>query len=261
MTIRVDVWSDIACPWCWVGKRHLERALKPQGAEVVWHAFELDPTAPQRPPEVPYIQRLARKYGTDEAGARAMVDRMTDAGAQAGLEMRFDRIRVTNTFDAHRLLAWASRAGKGAQNALKERLFSAYLTEGEDLGSSEVLTRLASDVGLESQTAADILERQAFADDVRQDEAMAHQLGIQGVPFFVFAQRYGVSGAQPPVVLSEILKRAQEEMNRSTGAARGESSASAASPGPALESGSRPEREPTPGAGFPPTCGPGGCES
>ena len=132
-TLRVDVWSDVACPWCWVGKRNLAQAASDAGVsvELRWHAFELDPSAPKTPPENggSLIQRLAEKYGTTQAQAQQLVDRMTGVGASVGLEFRFDRVKPTNTFDAHRLLAWAATHGK--QDALAERLFQDYMHEGQ----------------------------------------------------------------------------------------------------------------------------------
>ena len=148
--LPIDVWSDVACPWCWVGKRHLEDALSrfEHPTIVTWHAFELDPAAPARiDGEVDYVGRLARKYGASRERAQAMIDRMVGVGAEAGLDFRFDRAVPSNTFDAHRLLRWAS--GLGKQHALKERLFSAYMHEGRAIADHETLVAVASDAGLD----------------------------------------------------------------------------------------------------------------
>ncbi len=206
--MRVDIWSDIACPWCYVGKRRFEAALAAfehrDRVEVVWRAFELDPTLPPvLPAEPSYAERLARKYGTSVAGAEEMIARMTQTAANEGLEFRFDRIRPGNTFDAHRLLHFALE--RGCQDALKERLFAAYLCEGEAIGERATLVRQAEAVGLDPDEAARRLDGDAHAAEVRADEQLARSLGIRGVPFFVFDGRAAVSGAQPPEVMQRVL--------------------------------------------------------
>lgn len=210
--LKVEIWSDIACPWCWVGKRRLEEAIEgfPHEVEVVWRAFELDPSAPKaHPPGTDYVQRLARKYGTTRQGAQAMIDRMTAVGADNGLDFRFDRARPGNTFDAHRLLHWAGEHGK--QDALEERLFLAYMHEGQSVADHEVLVDLADEVGLDPEGAQAVLSSDAHAKDVRTEQAMAAELGVTGVPFFVIGERYAVPGAQPSEVLRGALERAWSE--------------------------------------------------
>ena len=219
--VRIDVWSDVACPWCWVGKRHLEKALSGvTDADVVWRAFELNPRAPVRVDGgsvdregveskdggPTYAQRLARKYGVSEEEGQAMIDRMKGIGESAGLDFRFDRIKPTNTFDAHRLLRWA--ADEGRQPALKERLFQAYMHEGLLLGDPDVLAEQAASVGLDGGEAKRILADGRFADEVRTDEVFARQIGVSGVPFYVFGGRLSVSGAQP----SEVLRGAYDQV-------------------------------------------------
>lgn len=214
--LTIDVWSDIACPWCWVGKRRLEAALAEfehrAGVEVVWHAFELDPRAPQvlDMSEQSYVERLAHKYGTSVPEGHAMIARMTDTAAADGVEMRFDPIKPGNTFDCHRLLHLAH--GMGLQTALKERLFRAYLNEGESIGDVEVLARLATDVGMPRAEVEALLAGDELSEEVRRDEAQAAALGVRGVPFFVFAKKYGVSGAQPVETLLSVLERTWDEM-------------------------------------------------
>jgi predicted DsbA family dithiol-disulfide isomerase len=211
-TLAIDIWSDIACPWCWVGKRHLEAAMDLFEGDVAltWRAFELDPNAPTAAPErVDYVGRLAAKYRTTPDEAQKMIDRMVDVGRSRGLDMRFDRIRPTNTFDAHRLLAWAASLGK--QTDLKERLFSAYLHEGLAISDPAVLTGLAADVALDAEAARAVLASDAHAEEVRADEALASQLDIRGVPFFVLDRRFPVSGAQPPEALLEVMHRAVDD--------------------------------------------------
>ncbi len=211
-SVRVDVWSDVACPWCWVGKRNLEAAAREAGLEldVRWHAFELDASAPRtHDPSIPYVDRLARKYGASPAQAQQMVDRMTGVGEGVGIDFRFDRARPVNTFDAHRLLAWAAQSGK--QDALKERLFKAYMHEGKLLTDRDVLVDLAADAGLDPEHATAVLSGEDFAREVREDEAAAAELGVTGVPFFVVDGRFAIPGAQPPDAIVRVLARAQEE--------------------------------------------------
>lgn len=211
-TLSIDVWSDIACPWCWIGKRRLADAIDAFEGEatVRWRSFELDPGAPAEAPErVDYVRRLAAKYGTTAGEAQVMIDRMVDVGRSLGLELRFDRIRPTNTFDAHRLLSWAARSGRQAD--LAERLFAAYLSEGLALSDHDVLRGLAESVGLDPEAAAAVLAEGAHADEVREDQALAARIGIRGVPFFVLDHRIGVSGAQPAEELLEAMRRAVEE--------------------------------------------------
>ena len=209
--LTIDIWSDIACPWCWIGKRSLEEALGQfdGDVEIRWHAFELNPNAPRTAPEsVDYAERLAEKYGTTKAEGQAFIDRMVAAGETRGLELRFDRIRPSNTFDAHRLLTHAHT--QGLQTELKERLFRAYLHEGRSIADRDTLVELAAEVGLDADGAQEVLEGDTFAEVVRAEETTAHRLGITGVPCFVFAMKTGVSGAQPPEALLEMMQEAAD---------------------------------------------------
>ncbi|MDX6688891.1 MAG: hypothetical protein QOG15_348 [Solirubrobacteraceae bacterium] len=207
--MHVEIWSDIACPWCYIGKRRFEAALAGfegrDDVRVTWRSFELDPGAPaERPDDA--ATHLARKYGTTQAEARAMHQRMTDAAAGDGLDFRFDRLRLGNTFDAHRLVHLASDHGK--QDAMKERLMRAYLTEGELMADRDVLARLGGEVGLDVDEVREMLASDRYAAQVRDDEATADALGISAVPFFVVDRAIGASGAHPPEVLREFLSRA-----------------------------------------------------
>jgi predicted DsbA family dithiol-disulfide isomerase len=209
--LTVEVWSDIACPWCYVGKRRLEAALArlpdPGAVRVVWRAFELDPRAPRAAPEpIPYAERLARKYRTGTAEAEAMIARMTAVAAGDGLSYRFDLIRPGNTFDAHRLLDLARE--RGLQDAAAERFFRGYLCEGEAIGDPAALLRLAVEAGLERGEVARVLAGDERAAAVRAEEEEARALGIDAVPFFVLARRYGVAGAQPAEALHGALLQA-----------------------------------------------------
>jgi predicted DsbA family dithiol-disulfide isomerase len=210
-TLDIDIWSDIACPWCYVGKRRLEAALErfPHRDRVAvrWRAFELDPSAPrERDRSVSYVERLADKYGKSEREAAGMIDNMTAMARADGLDFHFERIRSGNTFDAHRILHLA--AEKGLQDAVKERFMRAYLTEGEPIGDPETLARLAGEAGLDVEEVSELLAGDRMADEVRADEGLARELGIRGVPFFVLGGRYAVSGAQSPDHLLAALQQA-----------------------------------------------------
>lgn len=211
--LPVQVWSDIACPWCYIGKRRLEAALAgfahADQVEVTWRSFELDPHAERDQGDVRQVERLARKYRTTPAQAQAMIDRVATTAAGDGLTMNFDRVRSTNTFDGHRLLHFARAAGQGG--AMKERLMKAYFTDGEMVGDRETLARLAGEVGLDRDQAAAVLATDRFAAEVREDEELARDLGISGVPFFVIGSRIGVSGAQPAEVLRGALEKGWTE--------------------------------------------------
>jgi predicted DsbA family dithiol-disulfide isomerase len=211
--LPVDIWSDIACPWCYVGKRRFEAALARfehrDEVEVTYHAFELDPGAP-RTREGSHDEALAAKLGMRVEEARAMHAQMTAMAAAEGLEYRFDRVRGGNTFDAHRLIALAATVGRQAE--MKERLMRAYFTEGEPIGDRDALVRLAGEAGVDEAAARTALAGGRYAAEVREDEATARQLGISGVPFFVLGRRFGVSGAQPADTMLEALERSYAEV-------------------------------------------------
>lgn len=208
--MHVEIWSDIACPWCYVGKRRFDAALAGyehrDEVQVTWRSFELDPDAP-RERRHGGATHLAQKYGTTREDALAMQARMTETAARDGLEFRFDIARGGNTFDAHRLLHLA--AAHGAQDAMKERLMRAYLTDGELIADHEVLERLGAEVGLPQDEVRDMLATDRFAAEVREDERTAASLGIRAVPFFVVDRAIGASGAHPPGQLVELLRQAR----------------------------------------------------
>lgn len=210
--MKVEIWSDIACPWCYVGKRRFERALEQfehaRDVEVVWRSFELDPHAPRTHAES-QDELLAKKYGMPVEKARAMNERMTAEARKEGLDFHLDRVRVGNTFDAHRLVHLAAESGRA--DAMKERLMRAYFTEGEAVGDPATLVRLGIDVGLDEAKVREVVNGSAHAKDVRADEERARAFGISGVPFFAIDERYGVSGAQPSEVLLDALRQAYEE--------------------------------------------------
>jgi predicted DsbA family dithiol-disulfide isomerase len=204
--MKVEIWSDVVCPWCYIGKRRFESALADfphrDDIDVIYRSFELDPTA-QTDAERSVTEMLAEKYGVSLAQATAMNARVTGIAAGEGLDYHLEKARHANTVKAHRLIHLA--ASKGRQNAMLERVMTAYFSEGEHVGDTETLVRLAADAGLDANEARTALESGAYADAVRADERRARMLGITSVPFFVVDQRYGVSGAQPAELLLQVL--------------------------------------------------------
>ncbi|HEY1833189.1 MAG TPA: DsbA family oxidoreductase [Solirubrobacteraceae bacterium] len=207
----VDIWSDIACPWCYIGKRRLETALESfehaDQVRVIWHSFELDPEAPPER-EGDNAAHLANKYGMTREDALARMGEMTTLAASDGLEFHFERARGGNTFDAHRLTHLALAHDR--QDAIKERLMRAYLTEGELISDHATLRRLALDVGLPAGPVDELLEGELYAEEVRADEYTANRLGITGVPFFVVDRSFAAAGAQSPDHLLSVLRHAWE---------------------------------------------------
>lgn len=203
--IQVEVWSDIVCPWCYIGKRRLESALAgfDGEVEVQWRSFQLDPSTPVGDPR-PVGESLGAKLGMSPDRVQGMFAHVTQLAAAEGLAYDFDRARTANTLDAHRLLHFAKANGRQAE--LQERLMHAYFTEGADVGDHTVLAGLAASVGLDEVAAKQALADGSHAADVRDDIATARAYGINGVPFFVFDQRVGVSGAQPVEVFERALR-------------------------------------------------------
>src|SRR5438477_804985 len=212
--MKVEIWSDVVCPWCYIGKRNFEAALARfehrDEVELVWRSFELDPSAP-RLREGEYATRLARKYGVGQAEAQAMVDRMAGRAAEAGLDFRSDIARPGNTFDAHRLIHLGRE--RGLQDAVKERLLAATFTEGEPIGERETLARLGEAAGLDQNEVRAFLDGDRYAAEVRADEEAALDVGVTGVPFFLVGGRFGIPGAQPPEVILRVLDRAWSDLH------------------------------------------------
>ena len=211
--MKVEIWSDVVCPWCYIGKRRFEAALARfehrDEVEVEWRAFELDPAAESATASTgagDYAARLAAKYGTSAEQAQQMLDSMTEAAAEEGLDFHFERAVRANTADAHQVILLA--AEHGVQDAVKERLLRAYFTEGEAVGDRGVLVRLAAEAGLDADEVRAALAEDRHLAEVRAEEAEAAALGVRGVPFFVVDRRYGVSGAQPAEQLLAVLERA-----------------------------------------------------
>ena len=210
--MNIEVWSDIVCPWCYIGKRRLETALerfeRRDAVTVLWRSYQLDPNAP-RVSTQSTREMLASKYGVSLEQADGMQARVTGIAAEEGLEYRLGKTLHFNTFDAHRLLHFAK--SKGLQEELKERFMRAHFTEGRSPADVETLVSLAGEVGLDVAEARTVAEGDAYANEVRADEALAREYGIRGVPFFVFAGKYGVSGAQAADTLLEVMQKAWSE--------------------------------------------------
>lgn len=202
--MKVEIWSDIACPWCYLGKHRFEAALSQfegrEDVEVSYRAFQLDPAAPPTQPGT-LNETLSKKFNVPLAQAEAMNAQMTERGVADGVEFHFDRARPANTFDAHRLVHFAGAQGKGAE--MKERLFEAYFRDGLVVSDAATLVGLAAELGLDAKP---VVASGEFGDSVRLDMDQARELGISGVPFFVFDQTYGVSGAQTAEVLLQALR-------------------------------------------------------
>jgi predicted DsbA family dithiol-disulfide isomerase len=212
--MRVEVWSDVVCPWCYIGKRRFEAALARfahrDEVELVWRSFELDASAsPSSAEQGTYAERLATKYRCSVTEAQGMIDTMTVTAAKEGLDFRFDLARPGNTFDAHRLLHLALEHGQ--QDELKERLDRATFTEGSPASDHSALRVLALQVGLPEVEVDAVLSSDRYSEAVRADEAQALAYGISGVPFFVIDGRYGISGAQPADDVLQTLDKAWSE--------------------------------------------------
>jgi predicted DsbA family dithiol-disulfide isomerase len=211
--VKVEIWSDVVCPWCYIGKRRFEAALTRfahrDEVEVEWKSFELDPGARSAGNAGGYAERLAKKYSMSVTKAQDMLDSMTAAAAAEGLDFHFERAVASNTFDAHQVIHLAGR--HGVQDQVKERLLRAYFTEGEPVGDRDALVRLAAEEGLDAAEVRQALEEQVYAEAVRADQAEAAAFGISGVPFFVVDRKYGVSGAQPAAQLLQVLEKAWAE--------------------------------------------------
>ncbi len=210
--MKVEIWSDVVCPWCYIGKRRFETALARfahrDEVEIVWRSFELDPGAP-RSTAGSLNDMLAKKMNTTTARAAAMNAHVSELAAADGLDYHLDIARPGNTFDAHRLIHLAAAHGKQAE--AKERLMHAYFTEGAAIGERETLVALGAELGLPAEDVRAALEGDTYAADVRADENRARVFGISGVPFFAIDERYGISGAQPAELFSQALEQAWAE--------------------------------------------------
>jgi predicted DsbA family dithiol-disulfide isomerase len=205
--VKIEVWSDIVCPWCYIGKRRLDSALAgfDHEVEVEWKSFQLDPTFPRGKAQ-PVYEALAEKFGGGMDNVRAMTARVSELAEVEGLHYDYDHAVMVNTFDAHRLAHHAKSQGLGPE--MHERLMRAQLIEGQNLNDVDTLVRLAEELGVED--ARPVVTSDKYTDDVNADIREARLLGANGVPFFVLDRKYGVSGAQPIEVFEQALRTAQE---------------------------------------------------
>jgi predicted DsbA family dithiol-disulfide isomerase len=210
--MQVEIWSDVVCPWCYLGKKRFERALADfehgDQVQVVYRSFELDPTAPHGV-TTPTVELLAEKYGMNPSEADKAQRQMEERAAADGLTFRMAGLRSGNTRDAHRLLQLAKEAG--LQSELMERLQRAYFTDQESIFDHAALTRLATETGLDRDDVAAVLASDRYTDHVETDERMAQALGATGVPLFVIDRKYGISGAQPPETIASVLEQVWDE--------------------------------------------------
>jgi predicted DsbA family dithiol-disulfide isomerase len=206
--MQVEIWSDVVCPWCYIGKRRFERALSEfDGAadvEVTWRSYQLNPAQPKGDPQR-HDEYLARKMGASLAQVHQANERLVALAAAEGLDYHFETYRVINTFDAHRVMHLARRHGLGSE--AHERLLRAQLVEGELLEDADTLARLAGEIGVPEDETRAVLAGSQFVDDVNAEIRDAAMLGCTGVPFFVFDRRFGVSGAQGSDVFAQVLER------------------------------------------------------
>lgn len=207
--MRVDIWSDVVCPFCYIGKKRLEHVAEQAGIEldIHWHSFELDPNAPTKH-DTSNTERLAQKYGRSYAEMEEMERNVAAMAAVEGIDFQWQKANSGNSFNAHRIIHLAQSKGLG--NEAEEAFFHAYMTEGLAIGEREVVEEIASRIGLDHAEVEYVLDSDELADFVRHDEKIAHeQLNVTGVPFFIFDQKLALSGAQPREIFLQALQQAQ----------------------------------------------------
>jgi len=210
--MKIEVWSDFVCPFCYIGKRRLENALHEfehcDAVTIEYKSYQLDPTA-RHIPGKDFYETFSELKGMPLDQVKTMNQQLAQQAASIGLEYNFDDMKYANTFDAHRVAKYAEKHGKGKE--ITERFLYAYFTESELMSDHVTLIRLASEVGLNTDEVADVLNTEKFRNRVKEDIDVAHQIGVQGVPFFVFNEKYAVSGAQPTEVFAEVLMKVWQE--------------------------------------------------
>jgi predicted DsbA family dithiol-disulfide isomerase len=213
--MKVEIWSDVMCPFCYIGKRKFEKALEQfhekNEVEVVWHSFQLDPTLEHQHGKNLY-DYVAERKGQTREWSQHIHRQVIGTAREVGLTYNFDKAIVANSFDAHRLIQLAKKHHIGDQ--AEERIFRAYFTEGKDVADHETLVELGKEIGLDAAVVSAMLQSDEYADEVRNDCEDAAGLGATGVPFFVFNRRYAVAGAQPTEVFSEVLEKSFTEWRK-----------------------------------------------
>ncbi len=211
--MNVEIWSDVMCPFCYIGKRKFEKALEqfPHKDEIkiIWKSFQLDPNT-ITDPSLNTIENLRLKKGWSKEQANETIAHVSDIAKKVGLNFNFDKAVVANSFDAHRLSHLAKKYNK--QNELEEKLFSAYFTEGKNTADYETLLKIADEIGMDKIEASTVLKGNAFSNEVHQDVEQAQQIGVRGVPFFVLNQKYAISGAQESETFLQALLKAYDEI-------------------------------------------------
>lgn len=211
--MKIEIWSDYVCPFCYIGKRRLEHALQATGldeqVEVEMKSFLLDPSTPEDSDEH-VVPHLAQKYGVNEKQAREMVENVAQQAKTVGLDYNIDGMRQVNTLKAHRLAKLANQ--EGVASKVNERLLHDYFIEGKHIGKMDVLLEVAEDCGIERQKAEEVLNADDFTQEVQADLDLARQFGVQGVPFFVINRKYAISGAQPLEAFENALRKVAEEV-------------------------------------------------
>ncbi len=211
--MKVEIWSDIMCPFCYIGKRHFEKALSQlddTGAiEIEWKSFQLDPTIPKTVKKISVYQYLADAKGISYSESKEMHDNVVQSAKNVGLTYNYDNAIVANSFDAHRMIQFAKTKGLGDQ--LEEALFKAYFTDGKNIGDINDLLEIGVSIGIEKSTLKAVLESEQFTNEVNNDISEAQEIGVRGVPFFVFDRKYAISGAQPISVFIETIEKVLSE--------------------------------------------------
>lgn len=207
--MKIEIWSDVMCPFCYIGKRKLEQALEltQTAVEIEWKSFQLNP-ALKTQPDKNSVQHLAESKGWSLDYAKQMTQQVTNMAREVGLEFNFEKAVVANSFDAHRLSHYAKTQNK--QNELEELLFKAYFTDGKNTADHSILMDLGRSIDLNEQEMEDVLKSDKYTNEVKQDIFVASEIGVRGVPFFVFDQKFAISGAQPVEVFVEALQKSIE---------------------------------------------------
>lgn len=210
--MNVNIWSDVRCPFCYIGKRKFELALAKfphkDRVEVTWRSFQLDPTL-ETQKDINIYDYFSKVKGVSKSQAREMFDNVTEIAQEVGLHFKIEQSVVSNSFNAHRLIQLAKSKGLG--NEIEEKLFVIHFTEGKDIDDRKTLIETGISVGLDEQEVKALLDSDAYSQEVRQDESAAQTIGVRGVPFFVFDDKYAVSGAQSPETFLQVLEKSWEE--------------------------------------------------
>ncbi|HYG38780.1 MAG TPA: DsbA family oxidoreductase [Cytophagales bacterium] len=213
--MKVNIWSDIRCPFCYTGKHKFEAALEKfphkDKVEVVWHSFELDPNLKTRT-DISINDYLAEIKGVSTDHAEQMNNHVTQVASEIGLDFNIEKSIVANSFNAHRIIQLAKAKGLGSE--AEEQMFKAHFTDGKNIDDKETLVQIAISIGLNEKEAKEVLASNAYAEEVKKDEHKAHSIGVRGVPFFVFNDKYAVSGAQAPDTFLQALEKSWEEFEK-----------------------------------------------